>query len=356
MSSDYREWHGHVRPRPDGIRARCGGPGLCPHCQVEQGDLTKSHVRGEVWVKPTEAQASAGNYRKPTIKWNGLDIAVENPVGSIRSGKGWQTKMLYDYGYIKRSEAVDGDEVDVYLGPQLSAPTVFIVHQRKAGDWDAYDEDKCMIGFDDEADARAAYLQHYSDHRFLGPITAMSVDEFVRKVKATNDAPAMIKGMTMSRIILFTKSHNDGNPPPPGRVVDENGKPEIVEDLDGLISEHEHLVGVLDEADTGAAHAEAKSEGEELKEFKQKRALFVKSDELSETMRKKIGTVGSAHRDDMPADAFLLGAERKYPVKVKGADGKWAYSAKLLSAAAARARMEGRDDLAKRADEISLKL
>lgn len=27
--------HGHVRPRPDGVKARCGGPGLCPRCARE---------------------------------------------------------------------------------------------------------------------------------------------------------------------------------------------------------------------------------------------------------------------------------------------------------------------------------
>lgn len=28
--------HGHVRPRPDGVKARCGGPALCPECAAEQ--------------------------------------------------------------------------------------------------------------------------------------------------------------------------------------------------------------------------------------------------------------------------------------------------------------------------------
>lgn len=27
--------HGHVLPRPDGMRARCGGPSLCKECQKE---------------------------------------------------------------------------------------------------------------------------------------------------------------------------------------------------------------------------------------------------------------------------------------------------------------------------------
>ncbi|MGH9095589.1 MAG: hypothetical protein ACRDXE_10550 [Acidimicrobiales bacterium] len=27
--------HGHVRPRPDGVKARCGGPPICPVCARE---------------------------------------------------------------------------------------------------------------------------------------------------------------------------------------------------------------------------------------------------------------------------------------------------------------------------------
>jgi hypothetical protein len=84
--------------------------------------------------------------------------------------------------------------------------------------------------------------------------------------------------------------------------------------------------------------------------------LFLKAVKLSDSMRESIGAVGSKHREDMPADAFLEGAERKFPVKTRGKDGKWAYSPKLLQAAAARARMQGRDDLASRATAILAKL
>jgi hypothetical protein len=145
-------------------------------------------------ARPTPAQAEAGNYKKPRRQWNGLEIAIENPVGSIREGKGWRIRMQNAYGYICRSEAVDGDEVDVYLGPELdTAPMVYVVQQRRARDWDKYDEDKCMLGFPSESAARTAYLAHYDDDRFLGPIVTMPVDEFVRKVRATNDRPGMIK-------------------------------------------------------------------------------------------------------------------------------------------------------------------
>ncbi len=161
----------------------------------------------------TPAQAEAGNYRKRPVAWKGLTLKVENEAGSMRRGKDrdgkeWATKMPYAYGYVARSEGVDGDEVDVYLGPDLNgAGTVYVVHQRKKGapdavEWKGYDEDKVMLGFPDEDAARAAYLKCYDDPRFLGPITAMPVPEFVSKVKATKERPAMIKC-----IVLLSKSH-----------------------------------------------------------------------------------------------------------------------------------------------------
>lgn len=34
--------HGHVRPRPDGMKARCGGPGICSECSVQQAQAGTS--------------------------------------------------------------------------------------------------------------------------------------------------------------------------------------------------------------------------------------------------------------------------------------------------------------------------
>lgn len=33
--------HGHVRPRPDGVKARCGGPALCSECAREAGQFQR---------------------------------------------------------------------------------------------------------------------------------------------------------------------------------------------------------------------------------------------------------------------------------------------------------------------------
>lgn len=104
--------------------------------------------------------------------------------------------MRNAYGYFCRTLGVDGDEFDCYLGSDMDgAKQVFVVTTMTPGEWSKPDEQKAMLGFDSEADARAAYLKHYDDERFLGPITAMPVDEFVAKVKATREKPAMIKAL-----------------------------------------------------------------------------------------------------------------------------------------------------------------
>lgn len=38
----YDAGHGHVRRRPDGLVARCGGPGICPQCGREAASMRVS--------------------------------------------------------------------------------------------------------------------------------------------------------------------------------------------------------------------------------------------------------------------------------------------------------------------------
>lgn len=158
------------------------------------------------WYEPTDAQIASGNYPKRALRWKGLVIRIENEAGSVRSGykpdgSMWETRMVYPYGYVAGTEGVDGDEVDVFVGPEADAPMVYVVHQRKVNDWTKYDEDKAMIGFACEEDAIRAFLLCYDDERFLGPITAMPVAEFISKVKATAKKPTMIKGLYLWRML-----------------------------------------------------------------------------------------------------------------------------------------------------------
>lgn len=207
--------------------------------------------------EPSAEQAEADAYNKPRIQWRGLTIAIENPAGSVRRGRNrngvsWEIRMRFDYGEVVDSMGVDGDPVDIYLGPALEdAPLVYVVHQRRMNDWANYDEDKAMAGFMTEEDAKAAFLSNYTDPRFLGPVTAMPVDEFVEKVRATKEAPAMIKA------VLFFKAKRDS---------------EHAEPTQKLIDEHERLVDVLRSPSHKDDEEEAEKQEAELAGYKREAA------------------------------------------------------------------------------------
>lgn len=135
--------------------------------------------------QPTQAQKEAGNYKKAHLKFDGLDLTVENPVGSTRSGvdpngRPWQVTMTAHYGYHKRTKGADGDQVDVYLAndPKPGSP-VFVFDQFNADG--TFDEHKAVAGVGTQAEAEAIYDAHFSDGS--GPrrrrgVTAMPVAEF----------------------------------------------------------------------------------------------------------------------------------------------------------------------------------
>ena len=135
--------------------------------------------------EPTQAQKEAGNYKMGHLSGDevqGLRISIENPQGSMRSGTSpdgtaWSNTMAAHYGYVKGTEAADGDHVDVFVGPHAAiAPTVFVVDQINADG--SYDEAKALFGFNSEAEAVAAYKGSYDADWKVGPITAISVDDF----------------------------------------------------------------------------------------------------------------------------------------------------------------------------------
>lgn len=138
------------------------------------------------------------------LKFAGFNLVIENPAGTIRegvdeTGKPWRTEFAHAYGEITGSLGVDGDPVDVYVGPDEGAREVYIVRQMKRKKWDQFDEDKCFIGFASMEEAKQAYLNHYDDPRFFGGIIAMPIEEFRTKVYATKHAPQMIKALVVYR-------------------------------------------------------------------------------------------------------------------------------------------------------------
>ncbi|MBR3625336.1 MAG: hypothetical protein IKN48_03170, partial [Bacteroidaceae bacterium] len=147
-------------------------------------------ARKEVAQNPTEAQKEAGNYKKGHIKLDGYDISIENPKGSTRSGvdeqgKEWSVTMNNDYGYLRGTEGVDGDHIDVFLSDEPTEGNVFVVDQVKPDG--SFDEHKVMYGFATADEARAAYLANYSPGwTGLGAITEVSKDEFKKWVESSH--------------------------------------------------------------------------------------------------------------------------------------------------------------------------
>jgi preprotein translocase subunit YajC len=118
-------------------------------------------------INPTEAQKEAGNYKKGHVRVGTFDISIEQPKGSVRSGvdangKKWETTMQNTYGYIRGTEGVDGDHIDVFLSDDIdgwNGRKAFVVDQYNEDG--SFDEHKVMLGFNEAADAETAYFANY---------------------------------------------------------------------------------------------------------------------------------------------------------------------------------------------------
>jgi phosphohistidine phosphatase SixA len=140
---------------------------------------------------PDEFGKLAKGDRQPIShrEFQGFPISVENKAGTWREWDGGRTLLLFDYGYIRGSIGSDGDQIDVYIGPNDNATHVYVVRQIDT-DTAAPDEDKCFVGFDSEQAARVAFLAHRDDgDRAYGGMHAYTVEEFREKVHATLDRP-----------------------------------------------------------------------------------------------------------------------------------------------------------------------
>lgn len=138
--------------------------------------------------QPTQAQKEAGNYQKGHVDIQGLDISIENPKGSERSGtdrsgKPWSITMQQHYGYIKGTVGRDKDHIDTFIGDRPESQQVFVVNQVDPGSG-KFDEHKVMLGFETEEEARSAYLANYQKGwKGLGSMVPMSLEEFKGWIK-----------------------------------------------------------------------------------------------------------------------------------------------------------------------------
>lgn len=157
--------------------------------EEHQAQRTRKEEEAKVDTNPTDAQKEAGNYKKGHIKVDGLNITIEQPKGSIRrgtdaNGKQWESEMHNTYGYIRGTESVDGDHIDIFLSDNPTEGNVFVVDQvNKDG---SFDEHKVMYGFSDMESAKRAYLSNYEEGwQGLGSITEVKKEDFKKWIDSS---------------------------------------------------------------------------------------------------------------------------------------------------------------------------
>jgi hypothetical protein len=158
-------------------------------------------------VPPTAAQAQAGNYRVGRARLHGLDLAIEQPRGSVRrgvspEGKSWANRMAAHYGYISGTRGADGDEIDVFIGPSPESTSVYAINQNDPSTG-VFDEHKIMLGFADRASAVEAYRGSYdAGWKGFGSVVSMTLPAF-KQWLASGDKTAPIHthlGLTMDKV------------------------------------------------------------------------------------------------------------------------------------------------------------
>ena len=196
--------------------------------EEHQTQRTRKEEEAKVDTNPTEAQKEAGNYKKGHIKVDGLDITIEQPKGSIRrgtdaNGKQWKSEIHNTYGYIRGTESVDGDHIDIFLSDNPTEGKVFVVDQvNKDG---SFDEHKVMYGFPDMESAKRAYLSNYEEGwQGLGSITEVKKEDFKKWIDSSKrkTKPFAKYSTVKTQGDVQTKKPTEENAAPANTETNEN--------------------------------------------------------------------------------------------------------------------------------------
>lgn len=142
---------------------------------------------------PSDAAKDSGTYKKGHLAYKGLNITIENPKGSKRSGvdadgKRWTCTLPASYGYLKGTTGSDGDHVDCYIGPDHDSDRVFVIDQVDARTG-KFDEHKVMLSFANKTEALRTYEKAFSDDKGrdrIGHVTEMGVAELKDWLRSGN--------------------------------------------------------------------------------------------------------------------------------------------------------------------------
>lgn len=154
----------------------------------------------------------------------GITCKIEWPKGSMREYRdkkdptkiSHRKKMEADYGYIPGTKDNDGEQLDVYVGPDLKSDTVYMIRQLK--DDGSFDEHKVMLGYDSWEAAKKAYLAHMPRKR-LGRVLVMSTEHFKQghlQDSKKNFRKVAALGVPDPTISMFTPRRKKGAKLPDG--------------------------------------------------------------------------------------------------------------------------------------------
>lgn len=174
----------------------------------------------ETDTTPTEKQKEAGNYKKGHVQVGTFNITIENPKGSVRSGidtegNKWETTMQNTYGYIRGTEGVDGDHIDVFLSDDIdgwNGRKVFVVDQYNEDG--TFDEHKVMLGFNEADDAEAAYFANYDRDwakKHKAVLTGVNLEEFEKWIESSHRKTKAFSEYKSVKTIEGQSSGTQGN-------------------------------------------------------------------------------------------------------------------------------------------------
>lgn len=199
---------------------------------------------GNALKMPSEADLKAGTYRKGKVRLCGLMIEIENPVGSVRSGRRpdgtrWAIEMKDHYGYVVGTVGYDKDQLDIFI-KRGTEPTfdgmVYVINQANADG--TFDEHKCFIGCESRQEAIKRYLENYDDDwsdRIMS-VAQLTIPEF--KVWLLDAAGGPIAGeLTPELSAQYGESESVNGPADPifarAMMVKVRKAPESIRDGDG---------------------------------------------------------------------------------------------------------------------------
>lgn len=186
-----KHWNGHRMrrfvPKPDSGGTATPGRKVLKALPLSLHGATDERTKNP----PTRAD----------FTYRGLPIHIETRAGQTRRGKGWAIPMKYPYGEIPGTMGMDGDPVDVVVGP-YDSDDVYVVTMHDGQSvmhWPGgqcpacgnppnfclhdLDEQKVFLGFGSPLDAESVCQSHYDHDGLLGPVFIIEWPQFEHQLR-----------------------------------------------------------------------------------------------------------------------------------------------------------------------------